>query len=92
MAAYVRAWRQTHPLTSEQRRKDTVRSIVSVYVKRGKLVRPDHCAWCNAKGKIEAHHEDYSKPLEVIWLCRPCHSRHHRLEKHKEDAALKEAA
>lgn len=30
------------------------------------------CTRCGA-GDAEAHHEDYSKPLEVVWLCRPCH-------------------
>lgn len=26
---------------------------------------------------VEAHHEDYAKALEVIWICRQCHHRHH---------------
>lgn len=34
------------------------------------------CADCKSE-KSEAHHEDYSKPLEVIWLCLKCHRLRH---------------
>lgn len=27
--------------------------------------------------EVQVHHEDYSKPLEVIWLCDPCHREVH---------------
>lgn len=27
---------------------------------------------------LEAHHEDYSRPLSVRWLCRDCHRAQHR--------------
>jgi hypothetical protein len=57
-----------------------VRAADAVYqaLKRGKLVRPSSCEWCGGTNrKIQAHHEDYSKPLEVIWLCIPCHSARH---------------
>jgi hypothetical protein len=35
------------------------------------------CAVCGTTEKVEAHHPDYSKPLEVVWLCRE-----HHLQKH----------
>jgi transposase-like protein len=30
---------------------------------------------------MDAHHDDYSKPLRVRWLCRKCHRRYHADEK-----------
>lgn len=80
-AAYNREWRKTHPMSPEQRRKDTTRSYTHTYVKRGKLAKATACEWCKSPEKIEAHHSDYSKPLEVTWLCRACHRLHHRKEK-----------
>lgn len=53
--------------------------IVGNAVRDGKLVKQS-CACGNPKS--EAHHEDYAKPLEVIWLCRRCH-----VDLHKERAA-----
>lgn len=67
----MREWRKTHPMTEEQKRKDRCRAYLNVYVQRGKVKR-DKCEVCG-KTAVEAHHEDYSKPLEVKWLCR----RHH---------------
>lgn len=37
------------------------------------------CERCGVSDYVEAHHEDYSKPLEVVWLCD-----HHHKERHKE--------
>lgn len=31
------------------------------------------CERCGAEGKLHMHHIDYSKPLEVVTLCIPCH-------------------
>jgi hypothetical protein len=42
---------------------------------RGK-VTPQPCEVCGAT-KIEAHHDDYSKPFEVRWLCRVHHTAIH---------------
>jgi hypothetical protein len=39
----------------------------------GKLKRGSRCERCAREGRIEGHHRDYSKPLEVEWLCPVCH-------------------
>jgi ribosomal protein S27AE len=47
-------------------------------VRDGKLNRPDKCQKCGSKkSKIQAHHPDYTKPLEVEWLCTKCHAQEH---------------
>jgi len=43
--------------------------------------RPKHCANCGrAAGKIEAHHENYTRPLDVVFLCPSCHRRRHSIK------------
>ena len=77
-AENMRTWRKTHPLTEERKRKDSARSYANVYLKRGKLQRGP-CVDCG-DDEAQMHHEDYSKPLEVIWLCRDCHPYRHQEE------------
>lgn len=48
------------------------RSIIAQSLRKGDIVRLP-CVKCGDP-KAQAHHEDYSKPLDVIWLCR----KHHR--------------
>lgn len=64
-----------HPTytTSEQTR---AHKVVGNAVKDGRLVKKP-CECCGNE-KAEAHHDDYSKPLDVRWLCRTCHKKHHR--------------
>lgn len=42
-------------------------------VRDGKLVKPDSCPKCGRESRIIGHHSDYSKPLEVEWMCNKCH-------------------
>lgn len=60
------------------------RAVASA-IRRGDLIRLP-CAHCGSPDNIDAHIEDYSKPLDVVWLCRRCHSRLHAAEREHEHA------
>lgn len=66
-------------LSAEDKLKSNCRAYLNVYVKRG-IVKKQPCLICN-NPKSQAHHEDYSKPLEVTWYCRMHHTHLHRLAK-----------
>ena len=61
---------------SSQVRRLTIQMVASRVqgaLRSGKLVRPSLCEVCGAADRLDAHHEDYSKPLTVVWVCRKCH-------------------
>lgn len=53
-------------------------SAVNNAVRDGKLVKPSECESCNDETVLHGHHCDYNKPLDVMWLCDPCHKQWHR--------------
>jgi len=56
------------------------KALKAVYraTKKGVITRPDKCEMCNKLTKyIDAHHGDYNKPLDVVWLCKKCHKEVH---------------
>lgn len=61
--------------------KSRARARLRYALKAGTIRKPDACQSCEATGqRIEGHHDDYSKPLVVLWLCPSCHrERHGRL-------------
>jgi ribosomal protein S27AE len=65
-----RAWR------AEDKRRAVAHSAVSRSIKKGDLTRLP-CVKCG-EVKSLAHHEDYDKPLDVMWLCQPCHKQRHK--------------
>lgn len=57
------------------RHKAIARAKLAYEVRMGRIKRGK--CWCG-ETKVEAHHEDYNKPLEVMWLCRKHHREHDR--------------
>jgi hypothetical protein len=53
------------------------RTAVGKAVKDGRLVRPQSCSNCDRPCKPQGHHRDYTKQLEVVWLCVRCHHDEH---------------
>lgn len=78
-----RRYRETNPdavlktrlkMHSKNPSKINARQVVEAAIKAGVLAKPEACSSCGKKDcRIEAHHEDHTKPLEVTWLCVSCH-------------------
>jgi len=67
------------------RADDHAHNLVEQAVEDGVLIRKKKCESCGKGGtftdgrsKIQAHHDDYNKPLEVRWLCQKCHHKWHK--------------
>ena len=61
---------------AQDRRRAVAHNAVARAIKSGLLIR-GVCMRC-AEPKTVGHHEDYDKPLEVMWLCQPCHKQRHK--------------
>lgn len=69
---------------TKRRRKDKplaylAQCIVGNALRSKKITKPKECSICGIVPlRLFGHHEDYYKPLEVIWMCQPCHSKRHK--------------
>lgn len=61
-----------------RRRRNTVATLASRklerYVYKGKIIKPNKCSVCGRICNPHGHHDDYSKPLDVKWVCSFCHA------------------
>lgn len=62
----------------EKRKRIKARCDLNHAVRDGKIKRLP-CGRCGNE-KVEAHHHDYNKPLDVIWLCKKCHWYEHTMK------------
>lgn len=60
--------------------KVKARNLLTSAVRYGKIVKPTNCERCGTVAELHGHHADYSKPLDVAWLCPSCHGAEHRRE------------
>ena len=70
--------------------KVLARRILNKALQNCTISKPDRCETCGEKNSVHGHHEDYNKPLEVIWLCVNCHSSYHRKLRQQLNQKLEE--
>lgn len=82
VAPHQKFWLQENKL------KKIAHQKVAYAIQKGELVRQP-CEKCGTTENVVAHHEDYNKPLEVVWLCKFHHKERHaeldREDKPKSD-------
>ncbi len=76
LTASRKRWQKKNP------HKRKAHHAVNNALRDGILVKPPECQVCQKPhSKIHGHHDNYSKPLEVVWCCPKCHHAiHKRLE------------
>lgn len=73
-------------LKSAKTAKMVANRLLIKAVRAGQVIRPNACEQCGKvprsdAERIEGHHGDYGKPLDVAWLCIQCHRGRHRIER-----------
>jgi len=69
---YCAEWKKKYPERAKAHYE------VAKAVKSGILKKAAVCENCHhPRPRVSAYHPDYSKPLEVVWLCQTCHLNEH---------------
>jgi hypothetical protein len=73
----VNAWSGARQMKYNRANPEKIRAhkYVQRAIKTGMLIRPNICEMCGKTArKLHAHHDDYTQPLQVDWLCSMCHA------------------
>jgi hypothetical protein len=73
-------YRQIANMRAKDPLKAQARMVLGNAIQNGKIVRPDRCEVCGKECTPHGHHADYSKSLEVVWVCSECHGLITRIE------------
>lgn len=73
----MREYRKTHKFTGEAKARANARNYLNMYIRRLKILKQP-CEVCGGLN-VKAYQEDYSKPLQVRWLCVEHLAAHERL-------------
>lgn len=72
--------------------KPRARDAVKQAIRKGKIAKAEQCEKCLSKNRIQAHHENYSEPLKVTWLCPQCHTAIHHNERTHHIRSIRKTA
>ena len=85
MRPQKRMGKDNHFYRGGEKADGEAQNFVETALKQGVLENPKKCEECQVKDKpfkdgrtsIQAHHDDYNKPLDIRWLCQKCHHAWH---------------
>ena len=63
-------------MCSKNPNKFNANKAVNAAIYAGVIKNPGVCFGCGRKSeetRLSAHHFDYTRPLDVVWVCRRCH-------------------
>jgi len=58
---------------AERKEQRVAYAKVQSEIRLGRLAKPDKCTLCKSSRSLRAHHSDYDRPLDVLWVCESCH-------------------
>lgn len=70
-----------HEINPEKR---PAQMLIHYSLKTGVIKKPKFCEKCGEDKVLQGHHMDYSKPLDVLWLCPSCHKAVHMIDRLKK--------